>query len=66
MENKIIYETENFEVDIPELVHITREEGGHLCIRPFKSVTNRTCLSPKLAKELMRLTMLVGEAYEKQ
>ena len=65
MGDRVIYKTENFQVDVPNLVHITRKEGGHLCIRPIEPIINRTYLSPKKATELIRLTMLVGEAYEK-
>lgn len=57
-----IYQTENFIVVVPEQPHITRCDGGHIVIYPKISVVDRTKLSPKLAIELIRLTMLVGEA----
>lgn len=57
-----IYETKNFIVEAPDKPHITRTDGGHIKITPKVKVLDRTELSPKLAIELMRLTMIVGEA----
>ena len=57
-----IYQTENFIVEAVELPHVSRTDGGHLKICPKAKLNDRTQLSPKLAIELMRLTMLVGEA----
>lgn len=65
MENNdvIIYETDNFFVFVPEKPHISREEGGHLCIAGKKEgFTSRLNLSPSEAKEFIRLSMLIGEA----
>ncbi len=63
--DNVIYETENFVVAIPKMPHIPRLDGGHIWIRAkneyFKS---RSELVPKLAIEVMRLTMLVGEAMK--
>lgn len=62
----IIYETENFVVAVPIEPHIPRTDGGHLWIRAKNiSFSNRTEFKPKLAIEVMRLTMLFGEAMEK-
>ena len=60
---KIIYETENFIVFVPKEPHISREEGGHLCIRAKKeNCTSRLDFTPQEAKEFIRLSMLLGEA----
>jgi diadenosine tetraphosphate (Ap4A) HIT family hydrolase len=58
----LIYETQNFLVEAFDTPHVTRTDGGHIRIYPRKKVMDRTELSPKLAIELMRLTMVVGEA----
>ncbi len=58
----IIYETAHFLVTTSDHPHISREDGGHLVIAPKTPVIDRTQLSPPLAIELMRLTMIVGEA----
>ncbi len=60
--DKIIFQTENFVVDAVEKPHVSREDGGHIKISPKVKVVDRTLLSPELAIELMRLTMIVGEA----
>ncbi len=57
-----IYETNNFIVESPDRPHITRTDGGHIKITPKVRVLDRTELSPKLATELIRLTMIVGSA----
>jgi len=58
----LIYSTENFIVEAPDKPHITRTDGGHIKIYPKTKVIDRTQLSPKLATELMRLTIVTGEA----
>ena len=59
--DEVIYETENFVVAVPKVPHIPRTDGGHLWIRSKKKYfSSRIELEPKLAIELMRLTMLVG------
>lgn len=57
-----IYQTENFIVEAVDEPLVTRKDGGHISINPKIKIVDRTQLSPKLAIELMRLTMLVGEA----
>ncbi|MDX9913849.1 MAG: hypothetical protein RBS77_04680 [Candidatus Moranbacteria bacterium] len=57
-----IYQTENFIVAAADLPHVSRADGGHLIIYPKVKLRDRTQLSPKMAIELMRLTMLAGEA----
>lgn len=59
----LIYETENFTVKSKdENPHVTREDGGHIKIFPKDKYVNRQELPPKLAIELMKITVLVGEA----
>lgn len=60
-----IYQTENFIVEAHPAPFIPRLEGGHIRIKvKDSSITDRTKLEPKAAIELMRLTMVVGEAFE--
>lgn len=63
--NKIIFQTENFIVEAVEKPHVSRDDGGHIKISPKIRLVDRTELSPKLAIEVMRLTMIVGEAMTK-
>lgn len=60
-----VFQTENFLVEAPGRPHITRTDGGHLIIKPKVRFSERAELSPKLAIEMVRLTMLVGEAMIK-
>lgn len=60
--NKEIYQTENFVVESVGQPHVSREDGGHIKIQPKIRLVDRTQLSPKLAIEFMRLTMVTGEA----
>lgn len=60
--NKGIFQTKNFIVESVEKPHITRIDGGHIMIKPKVKLVDRTKLSPELAIELMRLSMVVGEA----
>lgn len=63
--DNVIYETENFVVAVPKVPHIPRTDGGHLWIRgKEKYFESRTELNPKQAIEVMRLTMLLGEAMQ--
>lgn len=63
--DNIIYETENFVVAVPKIPHIPRTDGGHLWIRAKAPLFESRCdFTPKLAIELMRLTMLVGESMK--
>ena len=65
MDTKIIYETENFKVGVPAHPHVSREEGGHIWIMGKTHFSERYELSPRQATEVMRLTMLIGEAMIK-
>src|SRR4051812_22969327 len=60
-----IFETKNFNVEAPEKPLVSRLDGGHIRIGvKDTSITDRTKLDPLVAVELMRLTMLVGQAME--
>lgn len=58
----LIYETDNFIIESAEYPFISREEGGHMRILPKVTVSDRTKLSPALAIEYMKLSMVCGEA----
>ncbi|MEO5948877.1 MAG: hypothetical protein ABIP74_00555 [Candidatus Saccharimonas sp.] len=59
-----IYETTNFYIQAAERPFIDRSEGGHIYILPKVELKDRTQLSPKLAIEYMKLSMVVGEALK--
>ncbi|OGL52760.1 hypothetical protein A3K55_01375 [Candidatus Shapirobacteria bacterium RBG_13_44_7] len=61
----IIYKTKNFTVESPEKPHVDRNDGGHIKIYPNIRLTDRQQLSPEFAIELMRLTIMVGQAMIK-
>lgn len=61
----LIYETDNFIVEAVSKPHVARTDGGHIKITPKQRVIDRTELSPEKAEELMRLTMIIGEAMAK-
>ncbi len=58
----IIYETENFLVQSAEAPLIDRNDGGHITIDPKFPVSTRQQLTSQQAIELIRLTMVAGEA----
>jgi diadenosine tetraphosphate (Ap4A) HIT family hydrolase len=60
----MIYETPNFFIKATELPHvyISREEGGHVMVKPKVPLRDRTLFSPELAIEYMKLSMVAGEA----
>ena len=60
----LIFETEHFRITTPEKPHVSRTDGGHLIIDPKSSVLDRTELDVKRAIELMKLTMVAGEAMK--
>jgi len=57
-----IYETENFYIQAAKRPFIDRSEGGHLYLYPKVDLRDRTQLSPSLAVEYMKLSMIAGEA----
>ncbi|MBW2989389.1 hypothetical protein KY358_03665 [Candidatus Woesearchaeota archaeon] len=61
----MIYESKNFFVESVEKPHIDREDGGHIQIYPKVRLLDRQQLSPKHAIELMRLTIVAGQAMAK-
>ena len=60
----LIFESQNFEVITPEHPHVSREDGGHLIVNPKVPVEDRTKLTRDKAIELMKLTMVAGEAMK--
>ena len=60
----IVYESLHFEIVVPERPHVTRSDGGHLIINPKVAVEDRTKLTRNQAVELMKLTMVAGEAMK--
>jgi diadenosine tetraphosphate (Ap4A) HIT family hydrolase len=59
-----IYETENFYIQAASRPFIDRTEGGHLYLFPKVTVRDRTQLSPKLAIEYTKFSMVIGEALK--
>ncbi len=62
----LIYETPNFIIKSAELPHVyvDRKDGGHIQIKAKVAISDRTKLSPELAIEYMKLSMVVGEAMK--
>ena len=60
-----VFESDNFIVEAVEKPHIGREDGGHIKIYPKTRMVDRQQLSSGEAIELMRLTIIVGEAMSK-
>ena len=59
-----ILESRHFNIITPEHPHVSRSDGGHLIINPRVVVEDRTHLSREPAVELMKLTMVAGEAMK--
>lgn len=59
-----ILEAKYFNIVTPEQPHVSRSDGGHLIINPKLSVADRTQLDRASAIELMKLTMVAGEAMK--
>ncbi len=60
-----IFESKNFIVEPHPQPEVDRLDGGHVVINPKVKIEDRQQLSPDQAKELMRLTILVGEAMKR-
>ena len=60
----LIHESPHFNVDTPEHPHIARSDGGHLIINPKVVTADRTQLARAQAIELMKLTLVCGEAMK--
>jgi len=59
-----IFETDNFYIQAAKKLHIDRNDGGHIYLFPKVEVSDRTKLTPKLAIEYTKLSMVVGEAMK--
>ncbi len=59
-----IISTEHFEITAPAHPHVSRSDGGHLIINPKIAVEDRTRLNREQAIELVKLTMVAGEAMK--
>ena len=57
-----IYESENFVIESAEKPHVDRDDGGHIIIFPKLKILDRQQLAPKQAIELMKLTIVAGQA----
>ena len=58
----LVFESDHFNITAPERPHVSRADGGHLIINPKAPVEDRTHLSREQAIELVKLTMVAGEA----
>jgi len=63
--NMIIFESENYTVEAVEQPLVDRNDGGHITINPKFKVSNRQQLTPRQAIELMKLSIVAGEAMTK-
>jgi diadenosine tetraphosphate (Ap4A) HIT family hydrolase len=59
-----VYKSAHFDIVVPEYPHVTRGDGGHVIINPKVPVEDRTMLAREQAIELMKLTMVAGEAMK--
>lgn len=60
-----IFESKNFIVEPHPRPEVDRLDGGHIRIEPKIELYDRQALTPDLAKEEMRLSILVGEAMKR-
>ena len=60
----LVLDTRHFEILVPDRPHVTRGDGGHVVINPKVPVEDRTHLTREQAIELVKLTMVVGEAMK--
>jgi diadenosine tetraphosphate (Ap4A) HIT family hydrolase len=58
----LIFEAVHFDILAPERPHVARADGGHIVINPKQPVEDRTHLARGQAIELVKLTMVAGEA----
>src|SRR3954468_13350517 len=59
-----VFDSTHFEIQAPERPHVCRTDGGHLIINPKVAVEDRTHLTREQAIELVKLTMVAGEAMK--
>jgi diadenosine tetraphosphate (Ap4A) HIT family hydrolase len=60
----LVFESNHFAILTPERPHVSRSDGGHQIINPKVPVEDRTHLSREQAIELVKLTMVAGEAMK--
>jgi len=60
----LVLESRHFTIFAPEHPHVSRGDGGHLIVNPRVAVEDRTQLSREQAIELVKLTMVAGEAMK--
>jgi diadenosine tetraphosphate (Ap4A) HIT family hydrolase len=60
----LVFESTHFEITAPGRPHVSRGDGGHLIINPKLPVADRTHLTRDQAIELVKLTMVGGEAMK--
>ena len=60
----VIYEARHFVLRTLDQPHVSREDGGHIVIDPKVAVEDRTQLTREQAIELVKLTMVGGEAMK--
>jgi len=61
---EILFETENFMIEVPGHPFVSREEGGHVRIMSKKQISDRTKLTREQAIEYTKISMIVGEALK--
>ncbi len=60
----VIYEAQHFVLRTLDQPHVSRADGGHIVIDPKVAVEDRTQLTREQAIELVKLTMVGGEAMK--
>jgi diadenosine tetraphosphate (Ap4A) HIT family hydrolase len=60
----LVFESNHFNITAPERPHVSRRDGGHVIINPKVPVEDRTRLTREQAIELVKLTMVAGEALK--
>ena len=60
----LIFESNHFLITAPERPHVTRADGGHVIINPKVTVDDRTHLTREQAIDLVKMTMVAGEAMK--
>jgi len=60
----VIYEARHFVLRTLDQPHVSRADGGHIVIDPKIAVEDRTQLTREQAIELVKLTMVGGEAMK--
>ena len=60
----LVFSSAHFDVVTLAHPHVSRSDGGHLVINPKVPVEDRTQLTREQAIELVKLTMVAGEAMK--